>query len=392
MKKTAPPTADFNALARTYTRGRRVALLRTDPDGRIAAGGGCACAREDFSACRATRRTVVAESLRWGEPYTQLCPHGRLMWGVPLLHNQQLTGGLIAVSRGQGRTAKETDLTEAADARRAAAELQELAERANLTNQALLAARREAAAQERRHAEAIHAVKHEAYDSIRALYLREEPGLLAAIRGGDRGAARAIINRILVGIYFYAGARLDLLKSFALELVVMMTRAAVEAGGDSTALLGLHYRTLSELATLRDEEGLSCWLKEMLERLMDALREHRSYPNLVLLGRALQHMQAHLAEPLNRDDVARVAGLSPSHFSHLMRQKLHSSFTDVCTRMRLDKARQLLARSDLTLAEIALECGFSDQSYFTKVFRRHTRQTPRQYRENPAGTTSAPNA
>ena len=77
---------------------------------------------------------------------------------------------------------------------------------------------------QREKAEAIHALKDRLYDGIRDLYLREEAGLLSAIKRGERPAAREIVNRVLVGIYHTARSRPELLKSLALELVVVMSQ------------------------------------------------------------------------------------------------------------------------------------------------------------------------
>ena len=68
------------------------------------------------------------------------------------------------------------------------------------------------------------------FDRIRELYLYEEPALLASIRRGDRKEAIRIINLILVHIYSVGEERSELLKGLLLELVVMMSRAAIEAG------------------------------------------------------------------------------------------------------------------------------------------------------------------
>jgi AraC-like DNA-binding protein len=51
----------------------------------------------------------------------------------------------------------------------------------------------------------------------------------------------------------------------------------------------------------------------------------------------------------------------------------------------VNRAAELLRKTDKSVLQIALEVGFSDQSYFTKVFRRHHRMTPRQYRLARAG-------
>jgi AraC-like DNA-binding protein len=264
---------------------------------------------------------------------------------------------------------------------RAAADgLLEMAGEFNLTNLFWLVAHRTKAEQERQKAEAIHDSKEGDYDHIRAVYLQEEPALIAAIRKGERGAARGIINRILVGIYFVGRERLDLLKSLVMELVVMMSRAAVEAGAAPAGILGGHYRGLAELSVIEDDEALTHWLTSMLERVMDAIHDNRRYPNAILLSRALRFMQDHLAEDLTRAQVAQIAGLSPSHFSHLIRAQIHNTFTSLLTQYRVDRAAQMLVRTTDPIAEVALASGFQDQSYFTKVFKRRTGMTPLAYR------------
>ena len=85
-------------------------------------------------------------------------------------------------------------------------------------------------------------------------------------------------------------------------------------------------------------------------------------------------------EEISRDDVANVACLSPSHFSRVVKQSFGHSFTDLLARMRIDKAREMLVRSDKSLIHICLDCGFSDQSYFTKVFQKYVGKTPGEYR------------
>jgi transcriptional regulator GlxA family with amidase domain len=72
--------------------------------------------------------------------------------------------------------------------------------------------------------------------------------------------------------------------------------------------------------------------------------------------------------------------MSPSHFSRYFRKHLGQSFTDVLNQMRIDRAADMLANSDRDLKMIALDTGFPDQSYFTKVFRRHRGLTPAEFR------------
>jgi len=323
------------------------------------------------------RTQVIREALRWGEACVMPDESGLVGWGLPLMTNSRVTGGVLVERISlEGREPGEVSRR----IRAATSRLLVLMENENLVNADFLRARRAESQRERERAEAIHVLKTRLYDGIRDLYLREEPGLLAAIKRGERPAAREIINRVLVGIYHAARSRPELLKSLALELVVVMSRTAVESGANPSEVLGCNFESATALAGLSDEEEVSNWLCGMLERVMDAIRDHKRFPNAVLLGRAAAYMEEHLGEPLDRDSVARAAGLSGSHFSRLIREKTGRTFTDLMAQYRVDRAKAMLRRTDKSIIQIALECGFEDQSYFSRVFKRYTGTTARDYR------------
>ncbi len=372
--------AAFEELAAEHRRLTHFPLAAVDAEGRFLYGESRVpeCARSE--ACRPFRLMAVTEALRWGEPCVTCCGCGRAIWAVPVMCNQRLCGGLVVPGVNLASPSHAGSLD-----RRilgAGQHLLELATKHDLTNAALLTARRQAALRERDRAEAIHQLKDRLHDDIRSTYLHEEPALLAAIRRGERAEARRIINRVLVAIYAAGGKDTNLLKSLALELVVMMTRAAVQAGGDPAVILGLNYQSLTALARVADQEALAPWLCEMLEQLIDAIKVNTRHPNSVLLARALEFMEERLTADLSREQVARAAGLSPSHFSHLMRAKTGWSFTELLTRLRIDRACHLLTHTAHPLARIAQDCGYNDQSYFTRVFHKRIGQTPGDYRSS----------
>jgi len=221
------------------------------------------------------------------------------------------------------------------------------------------------------------------------LYLVEEPALIAAIRKGERGQARAVLNRLLVGMIHHAGKRLDLLKSFFLELVATMSRSAVEAGGEPGELLGRHFENMTRLASIRSDEELAHWLHEMLDRIMDTIHRNRLQAQVVQMANVLRHMAEHCGQRISRDDAAKAVSMSPAHFSRQFRKHFGRTFSDLLTQMRTDRAADLLLRSEKPLKLIALECGFVDQSYLTKVFRRRFGTTPARYRRQQRGTLTA---
>lgn len=227
---------------------------------------------------------------------------------------------------------------------------------------------------------AVPLLEHRPYDRIRELYLFQEPMLLAAIRRGDRGEARRIINHVLVHIYSAGEERSDLLKGLLLELVVMISRAAVEAGAAQTEVLGSNFRFLTELAEIDDDEDLAAWLRKTLEHVMSAIERQEDFTPPLLVSKALEFMRRNLHRDISRDEVARHAGISPSHFSRLLKERTGRSFTELLRQSRVDLACELLRGTEKSLAEIADACGFCDQAYFTHVFRDVKGITPKQFR------------
>lgn len=228
---------------------------------------------------------------------------------------------------------------------------------------------------------AILLLEHRPYDRIRELYLFQEPMLLAAIRRGNRGEARRIINYVLVHIYSAGEERSDLLKGLLLELVVMISRAAVEAGAAQSEVLGLNFRLLTELAEIDDDEDLAAWLRKTLEHVMSTIERQEDFTPPLLVSKALAYMRKNLHRDISRDETAQHAGISPSHFSRLLKERTGRSFTELLRQCRVDLACDLLSTTDESLAGIADACGFCDQSYFTRVFQDVKGATPKHFRK-----------
>jgi AraC family transcriptional regulator len=99
------------------------------------------------------------------------------------------------------------------------------------------------------------------------------------------------------------------------------------------------------------------------------------------LRKALEFIREHLGEDLPLASIAKAAGLSPFHFARRFRQSTGIAPHQFLIHQRVNRARHLLVHSPATLAEIAHQCGFCDQSHLTNHFRRIVGVTPRRYRD-----------
>ena len=104
--------------------------------------------------------------------------------------------------------------------------------------------------------------------------------------------------------------------------------------------------------------------------------------------RALTYMAKALGEPLRLEDIAAAAAVSPSHLRALFRRHLGTTVWQHLTDLRLAAACHMLERGEISLAEIAVRCGFADQSALTRSMSRQLSVTPGGYRRQFARTGS----
>jgi|HubBroStandDraft_6_1064221.scaffolds.fasta_scaffold172681_1 AraC family transcriptional regulator len=83
-------------------------------------------------------------------------------------------------------------------------------------------------------------------------------------------------------------------------------------------------------------------------------------------------------------DLAAIAGVHPVHLSREFRKHYQSTIGEFIRKRRIEHACKLLVNSDTALSEIALNCGFSDQSHFCAMFKGHTGLTPAKFRDMSA--------
>jgi len=94
------------------------------------------------------------------------------------------------------------------------------------------------------------------------------------------------------------------------------------------------------------------------------------------LLRVQSYIAEHLAEPFTPGDLALLAGVTRFHFARLFRFSTGVSPMQFVRTQRLQMSKELLIRGELTIAEIASEIGFCDQSHYCRSFRRMTGMTP----------------
>lgn len=99
------------------------------------------------------------------------------------------------------------------------------------------------------------------------------------------------------------------------------------------------------------------------------------------LARALRFIREHACEGIGVGDILRHAPMARRSLENRMRATIARTPNEEILRVKIARARQLLATTDLTLNEVATRCGFRHSEYFSVVFKRETRETPGDFRK-----------
>lgn len=208
----------------------------------------------------------------------------------------------------------------------------------------------------------------------------KEKALIAQVKRGDVREANAVLNDLLGYVLFSQGNSLDVVKSRAIELCSLLSRTAIEGGAPTDSILKLNNHFLQNLQQINTLDTLCYKLQEIVETFSESMFNYIPSRNSELIKKAMLYISEHFSNPLTLEEVAAYVHLHPSYFSTLFKSSTGSSFKEYLNMVRIEESKRLLSNTDYSIIDIAVAVGFEDQSYFSKVFKKYTGLTPKQFR------------
>jgi two-component system response regulator YesN len=207
--------------------------------------------------------------------------------------------------------------------------------------------------------------------------LEVEQRIVRAILAGDRDAMEAMNTNLFASIREAASPGL-LREELAEAMTYIAHATAMQIGRlpDDVAKL---IRALSDAKAEPTERNLLLATASVCERLVHHAAQTLETMHAAVLE-ARSYIDEHYAEDLSLDQVALHVRLSPFHLSRIFKRATHSTVLNYLKRRRLDEAQRLLQEQRLSVKEVGAKVGYTDQNYFSRVFRGLTGMTPSAYR------------
>jgi len=155
----------------------------------------------------------------------------------------------------------------------------------------------------------------------------------------------------------------------------------MEGGANTDVALKISNNFLQNLNSTRNQEELCLELQKTLDFFIESMFVKNSGKNSEVIKNAIQYMTQNYNKPLTLEETAAQVQLNPSYFSSLFKKSCGSSFKEYLNYIRIEESKHLLSNTNYSIIDIAIAVGFEEQSYFTRVFKKYTGLTPKQYRK-----------
>ncbi len=164
-----------------------------------------------------------------------------------------------------------------------------------------------------------------------------------------------------------------------LEYIIWAERLAFEGGAVN---YGFSYRKdyLDIAMGCRDYEELRKWFQEKMTDICHVIRNQREDRSDSVIKRAKSYIDGNYSRDISLDEVSREVNISPYYFSKVFKEESGENFIEYVTRTRIEKAKEMLSHSNASIKEISIRCGYADPNYFSRIFKKQTDMTPREFK------------
>ncbi len=209
-----------------------------------------------------------------------------------------------------------------------------------------------------------------------------EKKLHSLICSHDKTGAQQLLNELIGRIYCASNFDLPTIKIRALELIVILSRATIDAGADVKEIFLFNSNYINEIEKFDSLDDLSVWLCSIMHRFINYSFDFTQVKHSDIVYKVMEYVKRNYASKISLDDVAKHVYLSRSYLSSVFKDETGYSLFNYINRVRVEKSKLYLLDNTISLVDVAALCGFEDQSYFTKVFKKATGVSPKKYRDS----------
>ncbi|MET3547064.1 two-component system response regulator YesN [Paenibacillus favisporus] len=206
--------------------------------------------------------------------------------------------------------------------------------------------------------------------------------LESALDNMDEAECVGIIRGIFRGMETAPGISPADLQQQCLNILLSSIRNMSFQQLQQNGFLGRHILSLEGISRFRTLEHLEEWMVQVIRGMIAFKVEHHVPKKKDMITEIKEYVTTHYNEPISLADLASRFFISPYYLSQFFKQKTGDTYLNFLTQIRMNKAKELLERTDLKVYEVCQRVGYSDPQHFARMFEKVAGCKPRDYRKN----------
>ena len=172
------------------------------------------------------------------------------------------------------------------------------------------------------------------------------------------------------------------MKNYCIICNTLLRKAAEKGGVHPIYLDKTSSNFAKSIEAINDLDGGKTIMDEMVHSYCRLVRKHSSKHYSPPIQKTLAYIDADLTGDLSLRALSSMQGISNSYLSALFKKETGQTITDYVNKKRVQRAVQLLSTTKLQIQTISQYCGISDVNYFSKIFKKYTNKTPKEFRKD----------
>ena len=209
-----------------------------------------------------------------------------------------------------------------------------------------------------------------------------ENELMRAVALGQSGKADQLLSMFSESSFEKRTAdNLRNMKNYCIIMNTLLRKAAEQGGVHPIYLDSLSSSFALKIEQIYTEEGISAIMPEMLRAYFRLVRRHSLASYSQTVQRVIVMIDGDLSADLSLAALAKAQNISKGYLATIFKQETGKTISEFVRERRIKHAKRLLATTQLQIQTIASQCGIMDLQYFSKIFKKITGKTPKEYRE-----------
>ncbi len=172
------------------------------------------------------------------------------------------------------------------------------------------------------------------------------------------------------------------IKNYSIIVNTLLRKAAEQGGVHPLYIDGISTDFAKRIERIRSvDEGINMH-HEMIDKYCTLVKKHSMKNYSPLVQKVITLVDFDITADLSLSRQADLLSVNASYLSTLFKKEMGITLTEYVSKKRIEQAAFLLSSTNLQIQTIAQNCGIFDVNYFTKLFKKHTGKTPKEYREN----------